>query len=201
MGRGRRTAYGGQIVELQLAGHYVCRPRNNKEAPRSQNMGAARRWIFPAFASPRARSSRCWEVSTRRCARPIKVPAVSLEPRLAQLGWLSRRSHAFRHSEPSQRRLLPLRRGAPRRSARRRQRIAQFRRWTKRQRAKADPAVFHHRIHLQLRRIAAFRGEASQHAGQQPGHIPARSRGWRPAGAAIAATQRRSGGSSPPHSR
>ena len=34
-----QPAYGGQIVELQLAGHYVCRPRNNKKGAKVSDHG------------------------------------------------------------------------------------------------------------------------------------------------------------------
>ncbi len=34
-----QPAYGGQIVELQLAGHYVCRPRNNKKGAKVSEHG------------------------------------------------------------------------------------------------------------------------------------------------------------------
>ncbi|NPD17085.1 hypothetical protein HOY34_17975 [Xinfangfangia sp. D13-10-4-6] len=37
--RAAQPAYGNQIVELQLAGHYVCRPRNNKKGAKVSEHG------------------------------------------------------------------------------------------------------------------------------------------------------------------
>ena len=169
-----QPTYGGKVVELRIAAHYICRSRNNKKGAKISEHGKGKAVDVAGFVLSSGKAAdRGRELQQDPAPRPQGGLRHLQDHAGAGVRRLSRRPPAFRHRQLSQRRLLPRdRRSAG--AARHPRRLAQ------RKRPQGHPPVFHHQRHLQHRRIAALFGQRLHPVADQRRPPPAAPPPWRP---------------------